>query len=168
MTVDVVWHSVADSRADNADAALADHLRQLLGDGDVRVGRLCPRCASADHGRPWATHGGRPVHVSLSRSAGYLVTALSTEHPVGVDVESIADVNARWDAALVLASDEHAESALERSRIWAAKEAVLKAYGVGLALPMTALRLADFGGQIVDVPAPDGLVAASAQLSERS
>ncbi|WP_415830863.1 4'-phosphopantetheinyl transferase superfamily protein [Janibacter anophelis] len=39
--------------------------------------------------------------MSLSRCGDHLVTVIA-DHPVGVDVESIAAVNARWDPALVL------------------------------------------------------------------
>lgn len=158
------WHS---SSAD-ADAALADDVRRALGAGIVRTGRLCPQCGSGDHGRPWARLGERPVEVSLSRAGGHLLTAICPRGPVGVDVESVAAVAEHWDAAMVLAPGEDADTDLERARAWVRKEAVLKAYGVGLARPMTDLALADFPGRIVDVPAPDGFVAALAVLAAGS
>ncbi|WP_460799016.1 4'-phosphopantetheinyl transferase family protein [Nocardioides pacificus] len=162
--VSLAWHGGGEL----GDAALAEHVRRALGAGVVRTGRLCPRCGSGDHGRPWARLAERPVEVSLSRADGHLVTAISHDGPVGVDVESIADVAEHWDAAMVLAPGEEADTDLERARVWTRKEAVLKAYGVGLARPMTDLVLADFPGRIADVDAPDGFVAALALLAARS
>lgn len=48
-----------------------------------RVTRLCPACASVEHGRPHA----RGRHVSLAYAPGLVLTATSTV-PVGVDVET--------------------------------------------------------------------------------
>ena len=105
MTVDVAWH---DASVD-ADAAVAAQLRRNgSGTGDVRTGRLCARCGSSAHGRPWATYDGRYVPVSLARSGPHLVTALRTDGAVGVDVESIAEVADRWEPTLVLAPGETA------------------------------------------------------------
>ncbi|GAA4714415.1 4'-phosphopantetheinyl transferase family protein [Nocardioides conyzicola] len=159
MTIDVAWHDSA--RA--ADDALAAHLGWAYGDGEARTGRLCGRCGSAAHGRPWATYDGRDVAVSLARSGPHLVTAVATDGAVGVDVESVAEVAARWQPELVLAPGEVAADALEQARVWARKEAVLKMYGVGLARPMTAVVL---GAEAwIDLEAPDGYVAAVAWLT---
>jgi len=75
-----------------------------------------------------------------------------------VDVESVSAVASVWDPALVLAPGERAESALERARTWARKEAVLKRRGTGLATPMPQVVLAAESWQ--DLPAPQGYVAA--------
>jgi 4'-phosphopantetheinyl transferase len=162
VSVDLAWHPWT---ADVAEA-LASHVRGLLGPGEVETGRLCPRCGSAEHGRPWVRHRSRPVPVSLSRSRPHLLTAVGTVGQVGVDVESIAAVTRRWDPALVLAPGEMADTPEDRSRFWARKEAVLKAYAVGLADPMCRLVLADFPGELDDVPAPPGYVAAVVRLRE--
>lgn len=161
MSLEVRWHP---STAD-ADTAAAAHVRAVLGAGVVRVGRQCPQCGSATHGRPWARHEGRPVPVSLARSGPHLVTAVGTSGAVGVDVESVAAVNAHWDPDLVLAAGEEARTGIERARAWARKEALLKAYGVGLAEPAEASRLVDFPGEVTDLAAPDGYVAAAAELT---
>jgi hypothetical protein len=57
-------------------------LREEL--GASAVGRLCPRCGSAEHGRPYAA--GVAARVSVSYATG-LVAVAWAEGPVGVDVE---------------------------------------------------------------------------------
>jgi 4'-phosphopantetheinyl transferase len=85
------------------------------------------------------------------------VTAVATEGAVGVDVESVAEVAARWQRELVLAPGESADDPLEQALVWARKEAVLKAYGVGLDRPMTSV---DLGAEAwIDLEAPEGYVA---------
>jgi 4'-phosphopantetheinyl transferase len=158
----VAWHTGATT----ADAALSQHLVTVLGTGpaDVQVGRLCPECGSDRHGRPWArvaegsTRRTGEVHVSLACAAGYVVTAVSLRGPVGVDVEVVAHVAREWTPKLVLAPGETAASAVEQARCWAAKEAVLKRRGTGLATPMAEVRLVDESG-LQDLAAPEGLVA---------
>jgi phosphopantetheinyl transferase len=81
---------------------------------------------------------------------------------VGVDVESPAAVEDRWDPSLVLAPGEVAATAVDRALVWTRKEAALKAYGVGLLHPMERLPLTGLGCQLYDVTAPAGHVAAVA------
>jgi len=154
MEDDVAWHAARIGAAQ----ALQAHALLLLGPGAVSSGRLCPACGSDAHGRPWLRHGGRSWHVSLSRSGPHLVTAISGT-PVGVDVEA-----ERIDVlpALVLASGESGDLA----RVWARKEAILKARGTGLATPMAAVVLADEHWS--DLPSPEGYVAALALALPRS
>jgi 4'-phosphopantetheinyl transferase len=62
-------------------------LREEL--GAAAVGRLCPRCGSAEHGRPYVrvAEGPAPA-VSLSYAEGLVAVAWSWAGPVGVDVEA--------------------------------------------------------------------------------
>lgn len=146
--MDVRWHRTSD-----AAAALEQHAHALLGPGPVTSGRLCPRCAGADHGRPWLRYGDHPVRVSVARAGPHLVTVLA-DVPVGVDVE-VATVDV--DPALVLAPGEPDG---DLARAWARKEAVLKARGTGLAVPMPEVDLAVERWR--DLEAPAGYVAALA------
>jgi 4'-phosphopantetheinyl transferase len=148
----------------SADEALVEHVRAAAGldpSHTVRVGRLCPQCGSAAHGRPWVelrrAGAVRRLEVSLARSGPHVVTAVA-DRPVGVDVESIRDVARGWDPALVLAPAERADSSLDRARAWARKEAVLKARGTGLVTPMATVLLGE--QDWADVVAPAGYVAA--------
>jgi hypothetical protein len=63
-----------------AHALLRDEL------GASSVGRLCPRCGSADHGRPYAAGAGARISISYATD---LVAVAWAEGPVGVDVEDV-------------------------------------------------------------------------------
>ena len=93
--------------------------------------------------------------VSLSRADGHLVTVIA-ERPVGVDIESIEGVARRWDPTLVLAPGEVAHSADEQALLWASKEAMLKALGIGLAARMSSVTV--IGAAIERIDTPPGLV----------
>ncbi len=153
-TVDVFWSPVS-ARADDV---LVARINLLLGPGPVAVGRLCPRCASSEHGRPWARFQDLDVPVSVSRSGPHLLTAVAPGAvAVGVDVEAIAAIERSWPDS-VLAPGERAETPEERARMWVAKEAILKAAGVGLSRPMDQVRVADH--PITRLDAPPGYAAA--------
>lgn len=181
MTADIAWHQCS------ADDALRTHAARWLtiDPTDIAIGRHCPACGSDTHGRPWVRlPDGRTPHVSLSRCGGHVVTAIA-EHPVGIDVESIAAVDARWDPALVLHPDElqphlpgvvpknahvpgvvreWADTPAERAAMWCRKEAILKALGTGLRTPMSEIRCADW--PVVDIPAPEGLTASVVVIAQ--
>ncbi|MDN5599189.1 MAG: 4'-phosphopantetheinyl transferase superfamily protein [Brachybacterium sp.] len=170
MTGDAVGIIRLHRAEDDADAILRRRVAVLLeiAEAEVLVGRSCPRCGSSTHGRPWARPRGarREVFVSITRSGEHLMTAVTTEGPVGVDLESIAAVSRGWDPALVLHPSERSAAVRSgprgRAALWARKEAVLKALGTGLETPMNALRSTDF--DVVDLSAPSGHVAALARL----
>lgn len=90
---------------------------------------------------PSAVISGDPVAISYASTTGWRACAVSTRGPIGIDIE--APINfPEIDAMLVRAGDDAAyreDSARlgwgprERlRRMWTAKEAVLKAAGVGL------------------------------------
>jgi len=108
----------------------------------------CPACGGP-HGKPvMATNTG--VDFSIAHAADRVVVATSRGAAVGVDVERIRAVEGldAPDAGVL----GEAERAILRSlpeqqrdaafmRYWTRKEAVLKATGDGLVLPMAALRV---------------------------
>lgn len=161
--VDIAWH-----RRGPADHALRAHLTAVLGadPGEITLGRHCPACGSTAHGRPWAhlPDGTRP-QVSLSRCGEHLVTVVA-DHRVGIDVESIAAVDARWNPDLVLhpSEDDRPLPRQVRAAMWCRKEAILKALGTGLRRPMSQIRCRDW--PVEDIAAPPGLAAAVVVLDQ--
>lgn len=117
---------------------------------DVRIGRLCPRCGSARHGRPVVIRpAGRGLHLSLSRASGLVVVASTTLGPIGIDVElpSAAAWGFSGFDAVALAPTERSAEPHERAVVWTRKEAVVKALGLGV----SAIDRVDVGP--VDRPA---------------
>ncbi|RSS80710.1 4'-phosphopantetheinyl transferase superfamily protein [Streptomyces sp. WAC06614] len=155
-------------------------LRVLLGGAlglppeRVELGREDCHCCGGPHGRPVVVGGG--VRFSLSHSGDVAYVALAPV-PVGVDVEAVPGPAAVADVLNTLHPRETAElralpedgrpSAL--ARLWARKEAYLKATGAGLALGLTdpyvgsaATPAPVAGWDLSDLPAPDGYAAALA------
>lgn len=111
----------------------------------VPIERTCPRCGGA-HGRP-RVPGVAGVHVSVSHSAGSVAVAVSRAGPVGVDVEEVgrlSDTELACLADQALAPEERAalarRPAADRARgfttYWTRKEALVKATGEGLGVPL--------------------------------
>jgi 4'-phosphopantetheinyl transferase len=151
---------------------------------EVTVAARCKDCAEP-HGRP--TLPGSGIEVSIAHSGNrVLVGATRTGH-IGVDVELI-DPCIRIDELLayVLAPEERGgpsvNAPLDFYRLWTRKEAVLKATGDGLRVPMSEVvvspplesarlirlcqeeaRAQDF--VLADLEVPDGYAAAVAVLS---
>lgn len=117
---------------DRQDSAIGWHLlHELAGERDVTVRRDA-------NGRPCSDP---PVDVSLSHSGGWIAAAACETGRIGIDVETLRDVAPslaqRCLSAAELAWLERAEPGGPRDlrfcRLWTAKEAYLKATGVGLA-----------------------------------
>lgn len=154
----------------------------------VRPAYSCPACGSGEHGRPGFVVGtdddgapGRPLDVaaSLSRAGGWAMLALAAAGPtadgeppaIGVDLALVADFHrAIPDAAYSPAERRRLlsvpDAPAEAARLWARKEALLKALGTGLRTDPAAVEtLGD--GRVSDVDArglglPPGFVAATA------
>jgi len=122
-------------------ALLARTVADALGrrEQHVRTTAHCPSCGLA-HGRPGVTVDGETVHASISHTEGTTAVAVSTEFPLGVDVER---VDARRFAGVETVALSPAElhrwqRSAEPDRLrslaelWTMKEAVLKALGAGL------------------------------------
>lgn len=134
--------------------------------GRATTTRLCPRCASTEHGRPvllGLDGPGRPA-VSLARTSGATVVALTDCTSVGVDVEATSRFDAADVADVVLHPAERATTAGEVAAAWVRKEALLKACGRGLTVDPATVRLDDSTGSPVvvewpaSVPRPDWVV----------
>ncbi|MFJ8104485.1 4'-phosphopantetheinyl transferase family protein [Streptomyces sp. NPDC096132] len=128
-------------------------LGELLGmpPADVPLRRVCPRCGGP-HGKPRldAPAGSAAYDFSVTHSGALIGVAVCAGAEVGLDVED-ADAALDVDSAARIALSAR-ESAILRSlppadrkpaflRIWTRKEAVLKALGVGLHMPLHALEM---------------------------
>lgn len=138
--------------ADRTSTTAGDHrvlvglIARLTGVADTAVSltQLCPQCGATDHGALRATLAGAaddsPVYVSLARAGGLLAVAVTGAGPVGIDLESVADLARSPVAGVMLSAAEAAGWAAlgrqptptELAVVWTSKEAVLKAAGVGL------------------------------------
>lgn len=100
----------------------------------VALGHTCLRCGSDEHGRPYLLPTATlraPAHVSLARAGDLSVVAITDAGPVGVDVEP--DGAAAFDGFDDVARHP-AERGTDATVSWVRTEALLKAYGLGLAV----------------------------------
>jgi 4'-phosphopantetheinyl transferase len=109
-----------------------------LGGAEVLVDRTCAECGQP-HGRPRLTDGG--LHLSVTHSGDFTGVAVTAAGPVGIDVEVVRSFDYRAILDDVLAHEEREREPTLREfvRYWTRKEAVLKATGAGLAVPMGAV-----------------------------
>ncbi|WP_433499999.1 4'-phosphopantetheinyl transferase family protein [Sphaerimonospora sp. CA-214678] len=114
----------------------------------VRIERDCPDCGGP-HGKPRIAGSGTP-EISLTHAGAYVVCAVAWGGRVGVDVEDGARlVDCDLLAGKILGPEEAEVYGRlpERERpaalvtYWTRKEAVLKATGDGLRVPMRALTV---------------------------
>ncbi len=112
------------------------------------------RIHSLDSGEPVVRIGGLAgPRVSISHSNGRAVALASTCGRVGIDLEQVAERHAAFEEdwfstkeRTLLASDP-----LALTKAWAAKEAVLKALGVGMALNPREVEVYGLGEGVVEV-----------------
>ncbi len=110
---------------------------------EVPVLRECRRCGARGHGKPRLA-GETGWRFSLSHSGERVVVAVTELGPIGVDVEA---GSGRIDhlAPRILEPGETAVGRSDLLRYWVRKEAVLKATGDGLAVPMTSFAVSSPG-----------------------
>jgi 4'-phosphopantetheinyl transferase len=150
---------------------------------DVRLDRTCD--CGEPHGKPRVTTPA-PVEISISHAGAAVVVAVSDGPAVGVDVERVDPTLDRTSLVDEVLSDvEQARlagaplSAAEFFAVWTRKEAVLKATGDGLRVPLgdltlgaAPLRLTGWRGRgdmvhrvsLVDLEPPAGHAASLATL----
>ncbi|MEU0061586.1 4'-phosphopantetheinyl transferase superfamily protein [Streptomyces sp. NPDC006334] len=132
-------------------------LGELLGvsPAEVPLRRVCPRCGgphgkprlAVPHGSPFAdvdfsvTHSGDVVGVAVARGANVGLDVEESGSGAALDVDTVAPV-ALTDAEIAaLNAHPPAERASAFLRMWTRKEAVLKALGVGLTVPLRRLEV---------------------------
>jgi 4'-phosphopantetheinyl transferase len=101
--------------------------------GSVRVDRSCSRCGD-QHGKPQIPDA--DLHVSVSHSGDKVALAITGDAPIGVDVETITQRDVVGLSRSVLSSREALGRAEDFYTYWCRKEAVVKATGDGLRVPL--------------------------------
>jgi len=143
-TVVVALGDCADTKAGD-HALLAELVARLTGvdAASITLTQRCPRCGAGDHGPLRVSIAGSTSvapWVSLARAGGRLALAVTAAGPVGIDLESLADLaRAPITDVLLSPAETDALSALSPhvaqaavAALWTTKEAILKVAGVGL------------------------------------
>jgi 4'-phosphopantetheinyl transferase len=114
----------------------------------VALDASCYECGKP-HGKPRVVASPNPPEVSISHSGSLVALAVVAGAPVGIDVEQIRAAEVGDLARMVISAAERADFAAlaENDRqsgfftYWSRKEAVVKAAGKGMSIPMTKLTL---------------------------
>ncbi|WP_338748190.1 4'-phosphopantetheinyl transferase family protein [Janibacter alittae] len=120
-------------------------VRRTLGDllgrdpASLSFERRCTTCRSELHGKPSLVDA-PGWHFSLSYTSSLAVVAVAEGTDVGVDTEDLTDADFEGFADATLAREEirgfegldGCDLLIARARVWARKEAILKATGHGL------------------------------------
>jgi 4'-phosphopantetheinyl transferase len=132
------------------DRALHGVAQVLLRQALASAGMMAPRFRRGPHGKPELEAAGAAaaLRFNLTHTDGLAACALVRGHEVGVDAEALdRQVDPDALAPSVLVEEERAM--LRRSRtpvetfldLWTVKEAVAKAAGLGLQLPLSSVRV---------------------------
>ncbi|MDE1892763.1 MAG: 4'-phosphopantetheinyl transferase superfamily protein [Pseudomonadota bacterium] len=128
------------------------------------------RLLSAPSGQPRLP--GTGFSTSLSHSGGWVAMAVCNGESVGIDIEQVPPRLRMGDLIQTICTPAEALRATtlaevpreaELLALWTRKEALLKAFGVGLAEPLTSLR-ADEGAWVAPPPAAAGLAPCRAVM----
>lgn len=144
---------------------------------EVVIQRVCAHCGGP-HGKPVVR--GTALNLSLSHSAELVVAAVTFAGPVGVDVESMTTRLPSQLAGAVVPVASRGWSARDALVSWCRTEAVVKATGEGLLVPLSEVvvstpdeppRLLAYRGsvldaQVVDLSMRPGFVGALVVLTD--
>jgi 4'-phosphopantetheinyl transferase len=119
-----------------AHALLSRCVRQVAG-----AGRAEWRFATDANGKPHVIFEGGTLHTSLSHTRGAVAVVLSHTTDIGVDIEAVAPFIVR---DVLTEREIHAVSAARDpagtfTRFWTRKEALAKAFGVGIYAPFAKI-----------------------------
>lgn len=129
-----------------ARLALHQLLSLALGGGsNIQIDRRCSHCGDALHGKPTVMHSKSEIDFSVSYGEGNALVALAYSTRVGVDIQSVAPgfrphpwCFSRSETEYLDSLDEH-DRDLTITRAWTRKEALAKADGRGLAMPLSSV-----------------------------
>jgi len=149
--------------ADKRDYIAAHALLRLTLSAHLGVAPDHVAIASDHHGKPMLRerHGSFPLGISLSHSRGVVACALAHDRSVGIDVQPVdATVDVMTIARRFFAPEEVAaleacvpeQRASRFSETWTLKEALFKALGLGLGLPIDCASFLVEDGEVSFTP----------------
>lgn len=108
-----------------------------------------PLAYTAYH-KPYLSLNDTPLQFNVSHSHEIAVYAFTLQHAIGIDIERIKEIDYEKIAQRHFSADEYTRlmtlPAIERSiafyRLWSRKEALLKAVGKGLHIPLHSFSVA--------------------------
>ncbi len=180
----ILRQTLSPGEIERADAFLVERARRhfVFGAGMTRVvlsgllgatpEELCFEVTADGKPRLAGKHADSGIHYNLAHSGDLVVLAVCREAEVGVDVECMEDPERILEVADRVLSLEEKETfrtippslrAEQLYRVWTRKEAVLKALGAGLRIPMESFSLPglEAAGGFVKLPQCIGFVSAS-------
>ena len=104
----------------------------------VIIDRTCSRCG-AEHGKPKLA--GTALHASVSHSKSLVGVALSSQAPIGLDVQHEDDLDFRAMRSVLSVGEPPPQTRQEFFRYWTRKESVVKATGAGLAVELSRVAV---------------------------
>lgn len=140
----------------DAHTALVRLVTSVTGDPAPVLAHACRSCGSDQHGQPVVNTTIGRVHVSLSRPAagGPSVCAVCLDHPIGIDLEAASAIGLpEVQEVACHPAETWVQDDANATRLWVAKEALLKAYGQGLLTDPRTIRLTSDGKVLVGPPA---------------
>ena len=117
--------------------------------GAVEISRRCAHCDHPEHGKPFVV-GVPDLSFSVTHSGAFALVALAERAVVGIDAETVhprahldrlAERVLDADALAAWAKAPAAEQLTQFLRAWTAKEAYLKAVGLGIATKLRDVTL---------------------------
>ena len=126
------------------------------------------------HGKPALADAAARLSFNLSHARGLVACAVTIDADVGIDVEAVTRatdwraVASRHFSAAELSEidrEDPASQAIRFFEIWTLKEAFIKALGVGLSRPLTAMTFSVQGAGTIGFLPPPGVEADAWQFA---
>jgi phosphopantetheine--protein transferase-like protein len=125
-----------------------------------------------DGGKPRLLVENQTLHASLSHTRGAVAVAISRVAHVGVDVEAITPIDELDDVAERVLTDRERRAVLDAAqpirlftRLWTRKEALAKAFGIGLRAPFNRIDVLDLAAPLLPPELPGAIAIGDVRCS---